>query len=64
MELVRSRSRDHSEYRRLAEESRRKAEPVTDEPSLRQSYLDVAASYDKLADTMERTFQDRRVNEP
>jgi hypothetical protein len=52
-------TRDHRYYRELAEEARKKAEAAKDRPTLRQSYLDVATSYDKLADTLERRFMDR-----
>ena len=44
---------NHRDYRQLAEENRKKAEA---EPILRQSYLDVAMSCDRLADTMERVM--------
>lgn len=44
--------RDHQRYRQLAKEARKKAE-AAEEPMLRQSYLDLAASYEKLADTLE-----------
>jgi hypothetical protein len=39
------------QYRQWAAEARRKAEAAKDEPTLRQSYLDLAAAYGKLADT-------------
>jgi hypothetical protein len=51
--------RDHEYYRALAEEARKKAEAAKGRPTLRQSFLDVAASYDKLADTLEWRFRDR-----
>ena len=57
MALTPSRSlRAPRQYRELAEKSRVKAAAITDDASLRRSYLDLAASYDKLADTMERLF--------
>jgi hypothetical protein len=40
-------------YRQWAAEARRKAEAARHAPTLRQSYLDLAAAYDKLADTLE-----------
>jgi len=55
--------RDHRHYRQLAEESRKKAEAAS-EPLLRQSYLDLAASYDKLADTLERPLDPFIDNQP
>lgn len=58
MALTSNSLRDHSEYRRLAEESRRKARASEGESLLRQSYLDVATSYDKLADTLEQPKRD------
>lgn len=58
MALTNNGSRDHSEYRRLAEESRRKATAVKGEALLCQSYLDVATSYDKLAATLEQPKRD------
>jgi hypothetical protein len=42
------------QYRQWAAEARGKAEAASDDPTLRQSYLDLAAAYDKLADTLER----------
>jgi hypothetical protein len=42
------------QYRQWAAEARRNAEAANDEPTLRQSYLDLAAACDKLADTLER----------
>jgi hypothetical protein len=42
------------QYRQWAAEARRKAEAASDEPTLRQSYLDLAAACDKLADTLEQ----------
>ena len=50
--------RDHRHYRGLAKEARKKAE-AAEEPILRQRYLDLAASYEKLADTLENQFMDR-----
>jgi hypothetical protein len=47
------------QYRQWAAEARRKAEAASDEPTLRQSYLDLAAACDKLADTLEQLPQDR-----
>jgi hypothetical protein len=35
--------------------ARGKAEAASDDPTLRQSYLDLAAAYDKLADTLDRS---------
>jgi hypothetical protein len=43
------------QYRQWAAEARRKAEAASDEPSLRQSYLGLAAACDKLAGTLERS---------
>jgi hypothetical protein len=43
------------QYRQWAAEARRKAETAKDEPTLRQSYLDLAVAYDKLADTLDRS---------
>ena len=45
---------DSRQYRQWAAEARRNAEAANDEPTLRQSYLDLAAACDKLADTLER----------
>jgi hypothetical protein len=50
------------QYRQWAAEARRKAEAVKDEPTLRQSYLDLAAAYGKLADTLERPFMETRAD--
>lgn len=38
-----------------------KAAAATDDTLLRQSYLDLAVSYDKLADTMERQSADAEI---
>jgi len=46
------------QYRQWAAEARRKAEAASAEPTLRQSYLHLAAAYDKLADTPERSPAD------
>ena len=54
-----SKRRDLRDYRWLAEESRNKA--AADAPILRDSYLALAVSYDKLADTMERQPTDVRL---
>ena len=53
--------RDHRHYRELAKEARKKAETAA-EPTLRRSYLDLAASYDKLADTLEGKVMDRETD--
>jgi hypothetical protein len=52
--------RDHRCYRELAKEARKKAEAAKDRPTLRQTYLDLAASYEKLADTLEGQLKDRQ----
>jgi hypothetical protein len=52
-------TRDHRHYRELANEARKKAKAAKDRPSLRQTYLDLAASYEKLADTLEGQLKDR-----
>jgi hypothetical protein len=42
-------------YQRLAAEARKQAEAATDEPTLRQCFLNLAAACDKLADTLEQS---------
>jgi hypothetical protein len=53
--------RTHRHYRELAKEARKNAE-AANEPTLRRSYLDLAASYEKLADTLEDRGVDRESN--
>ena len=48
----------HRHHRELAKEASKKAE-AANEPTLRRSYLDLAASYEKLADTLEGRGVDR-----
>jgi hypothetical protein len=50
--------REAHQYRELAEDNRRRAEATQSDPLLSRSYSNLAASYDKLADTMEGHFAD------
>ena len=52
-------TRDPRFYRQMAEKSRTKADAAED-PMLRQSYLDLAASYVSLAETLERIARNQR----
>lgn len=51
---------DDRDYPRLATESRNKADAALDVPLLRQRYLALAVSHDRLATSMERQFTDVR----
>ena len=55
--------RDSGWYRREARHARYKAEATSD-PLLRDSYVQVAEAYDKLAEVLEQAHQLQRERKP